>query len=123
MFDNITNIEELNRRRTELLSDPNLPDEHIAEINREFSVRRRQISLSQRSRNAVLMPYRIITHRVTDPSITVDAVFNPDAMLLTIISPPETPFARRTDVISVHNQVDITLGGNGKSSVIYSSFS
>jgi hypothetical protein len=123
MFDAITCIEDLNRRRTELLADPDLRDERIAEINREFSARRRQISLLQRGKNAVLMPYRIITHRAADPDITADAVFNPDAMLLTVFRPAQTPFRRDTGKISVHNQIDITIAEQGNPVVVYSSFS
>ena len=123
MFEEVTCIEELNRRRTELLADLDLPDERIAEINREFSTRRRKISLSQRGKNAVLMPYRIITHRVIDPTISVDAVFNPDAMLLTLIQPIQTPFIRDTDKISIHNQVAVTIAEVGNPNVVYSSFS
>jgi hypothetical protein len=123
MFSDIENIEELNRRRTKLLSDPSTDDERIAEINSNFSKRRRQISLSQRGKNAVLIPYRVITHRVADPSIAVDAVFNPDAMLLTMIEPVRTPFYRDAVRISAHNQVEVILGETGKSTVVYSSFS
>jgi hypothetical protein len=123
MFDSVTSIEELNRRRTELLSDPNLPDERVAEINKAFSMRRRQISLAQRGKNAVLMPFRVITDRKADPSIAVDAVFNPDAMLLTLITPLQTPFIRNRDMVSVHNQVDITFEEHGNFNVVYSCFS
>lgn len=123
LFGDVKSIEELNKRRTEMLSDLNLPDEQIAEINREFSTRRRQISLSQRSKNTVLMPFRIITHTVTDPSITVDAVFNPDAMLLTILTPLQTPFIRDSGLVSVHNQVNVIFDDLGNSTVVYSNFS
>jgi len=123
MFDSVTSIEELNRRRTELLSDPNLPDARIAEINKEFSMRRRQISLAQRGKNAVLMPFRVITDRKADPSIAVDSVFNPDAMLLTLLTPLQTPFVRNKALASVHNQVDISFEEHENFSVVYSCFS
>jgi hypothetical protein len=123
MFEDITGIEELNRRRTELLDGPGLTDEMVAQINKNFSSRRRQLSLSQRGKTAFLMPYRIITNKVTDPSITADAVFNPDAMLLTVIEPADTPFIRDTDRIPVRNQIEVTLGGSGNPTVVYPSFS
>jgi hypothetical protein len=123
MFNNITSIEELNRQRTDMLADPDLTDVRIAEINMEFSTRRRQIPLLQRGRNAVLMPFRVITHRVSDPGIAADAIFNPDAMLLTVLEPPRSPFIRDTSRIPVHNRVDVTIRDHENPIVVYSSFS